>query len=180
MIGLRKKEAATCSLDGAVAASIKLVGNYYLGTIQFTEPMNLLKYYFYNAILPICSLISLGFTYKAIICHFQDVSEDASFICTFKWKDGLILICCYSVVKVVSKILDFKTISRRLLITFGLYCVAYGILAWPFLMASFFQPFPVNVFVHALLIIIAIETLYSKYGFYRQPIRAKRADAALK
>ena len=30
MIGLRKKEAATCSLDGAVAASIKLVQNNIL------------------------------------------------------------------------------------------------------------------------------------------------------
>ena len=30
MIGLRKKEAATYSLDGAVAASIKLVQNYIL------------------------------------------------------------------------------------------------------------------------------------------------------
>jgi hypothetical protein len=30
MIGLRKTEAATCSLDGAVAASIKLVQNYIL------------------------------------------------------------------------------------------------------------------------------------------------------
>ena len=30
MIGLRKKEAATCSLDGAVTASIKLVQNYIL------------------------------------------------------------------------------------------------------------------------------------------------------
>jgi len=30
MTMLRKKEAATCSLDGAVAASIKLVQNYIL------------------------------------------------------------------------------------------------------------------------------------------------------
>jgi hypothetical protein len=30
MIGFRKKEAATCSLDGAVTASIKLVQNYIL------------------------------------------------------------------------------------------------------------------------------------------------------
>ncbi len=30
MIGRRKKEAATCSLMGAVAASIKLVQNYIL------------------------------------------------------------------------------------------------------------------------------------------------------
>jgi hypothetical protein len=140
--------------------------------------MNILKYYFYNAIVPIGSLISLGFAYKFIICRFQNVSEDASFICTFKWKDGLILICCYSVIKLVSKILDFKTISRRLLITVGLYCIVYGLLAWPFLIASFFQPFLVNVFVHTLLLIIIIETLYSKYGLYRQPHRTKRVDAA--
>ena len=30
MIGRRKKEAAPCSLDGAAAASIKLVQNYIL------------------------------------------------------------------------------------------------------------------------------------------------------
>jgi hypothetical protein len=38
MIGLRKKEAATCSLDGAVTASIKLVQNYILTQFILQTP----------------------------------------------------------------------------------------------------------------------------------------------
>jgi hypothetical protein len=98
-----------------------------------------------------------------VLCKFaNNVSSDAGFICNFKWKDGFILLCCYSIVKLVSGLLDFDRILKRVLIAFGLYCVAYGLIAFPFFLASFFQPFPINVFLHALILIIVIEFVFDR------------------
>ena len=129
--------------------------------------MKLLKYYFFYITLPITSVFAIGFLYKYSVCLLENKSPDAEMICYLNWKDGFILICCYAIVKGVSHILRFETISKRILITLLFYCISFGILAWPYLIASFFQPLLVNVFVHALIFIVITEILYSEHGIYK-------------
>jgi len=135
--------------------------------------MNLLKYYFFHVILPITSLFAIGVVYKYSVCQFDTKSPDAELICILNWKDGFILICCYAIVKGLSHILRFETISKRILITLLLYCICFGIIAWPYLIVSFFQPLLVNVFLHALCLIVITEILYSQHGIYK-PAKAKK------
>jgi hypothetical protein len=117
--------------------------------------------YLFNTALPIGLVAVIGYAYKSIVCHYAtDDSSGWSLICVLNWKDGIILLCCYSVVKIVSPLLGFDTIGKRILYTIGLYCIAYGLLAWPYLIASFFQPFAVNVFVHGLLLLLGMEGLF--------------------
>ncbi len=120
------------------------------------------KYISYT-ILPIIILLVISVLYKKIICYFASSSSDADFICDFKWKDGFILICSYIVVKLLSPSLEFNTVLKRVLITLGLYCFAYAILALPFWIASFFQPFLINVFIHAISAIIIIEIISARF-----------------
>ena len=117
-------------------------------------------------VLPIALSLGIALLYKILTCYFSGSSEDASFVCGFNWKDGLILLCSYAIVKLISPILGFETIAKRLLVTLGLYCFAYAVIALPFLIASFFQPFLVNTFFHAILLILVIELIFSRFGYY--------------
>jgi hypothetical protein len=119
-----------------------------------------------NILLPIACVWIVAVLYTVILCKFanNDLS-DAGFICTFNWKDGFILLCSYSIVKLVSGLLDFDRILKRVLISLGLYCVAYGLIAFPFFLSSFFQPFLVNVFLHSLILIIVIEIVFDRTNF---------------
>lgn len=137
--------------------------------------MRFLKYYFYNALLPIGSLFLIGFAYKWLMCHFEDQLGDAGLICALNWQDGFILICSYAIVKIQSHILGFKTISKRLLITLGLYCFSYAIIAFPYLLVSFFQPFWRNVLAHGFCFLAIIEVLYSPHGLYKRRKRENRS-----
>ena len=112
------------------------------------------------AILPIVLLLALCTLYKRIMCYFANSSPDASFVCEFKWKDGFVLLCCYTVVRLLSPVLEFNSVLKRLIITIALYCLVYALIAFPFLLASFFQPFSVNVFIHVLIMIILIEMIF--------------------
>ncbi len=100
--------------------------------------MTKLSQFIREAILPIFLIISLAIIYKNIICSFSNSSSDADFICEFKWKDGFILLCSYVLVKLVSLLLGFNTLTKRIMFTLSLYCIAYSIIAFPFLLASFF------------------------------------------
>jgi len=142
--------------------------------------MKHLKYYIFHVILPITSLFAVGLVYKYSVCQFDTKSPDANLICNLNWKDGFILICCYAIVKGLSQILGFETISKRLLITLMLYCISFGIIAWPYLITSFFQPFLVNVFAHALCLIVFIEILYSQHGIYRPAKSERKHNAQMK
>lgn len=116
--------------------------------------------YLLNILLPIFILVALSLLYKKIMCHLGSTSENARFICELQWKDGAFLLFSYSIVKLLSSILDFNSIVKRMLVTLGLYCLSYGLMAFPYLLASFFQPFLVNSFIHILLLILGIEILF--------------------
>ena len=117
---------------------------------------------FKKIILPIFLTLILFWTYKMTVCFFSDRYSNANFICSFKWKDGLFLVISYSIVKSLSIVLEFDTTFKRLLVTLLLYSVVYGLFAFPFWFASFFQPFSTHTLLHIFLIILTIEIFFSK------------------
>lgn len=116
--------------------------------------------YIYYVVFPVILIFIIGILYRKFICNYANSSDDANFICEFKWKDGFILICSYAIVKLISPLLGFDTSLKRILITIGLYIFTYSLIAWPFMLASFFQPFLINTFVHTIIVIILIETFF--------------------
>jgi len=124
-----------------------------------------IKDYLYTEIVPITMASLLFLFYKKVICNVAVSTNSESnfrFICEFKWKDGIFLLSSYCIVKLLSSILKFDTIFKRLLLTVLLYCFAYGIIAFPFLIASFFQPIEINVFVHVFILIVIIEVVFTR------------------
>lgn len=93
----------------------------------------------------------------------MSTNKDADFICSTKWKDGLILIISYMIVKLHSPFLLEKTVIGLILRTFIAYCVIYGIVAWPFLLVSFLQPITTCTFLHTFLLIILSEFIFRKF-----------------
>lgn len=109
---------------------------------------------------PILLLFALGYLYKTAICAFANSSENADLICHLSWKDGFFLFCSYTVVKLLSPVLEFNRIIVRVLVSIGLYIISFGLFGGPFMIASFFQPFFINVFFHSLILIVVIENCF--------------------
>jgi hypothetical protein len=124
--------------------------------------MRSVKFYLYSIALPVLSAFLLGLLYRQTICHFANDQNDAGLICDLTWKDGLILLCCYAVIRPLSFVLNFNTILQRLIATAVLYIIAYGLIAWPYMIVSFFQPLPRHVFVHGLALLAGIEYFFWK------------------
>lgn len=118
--------------------------------------------YILYTIIPIISLAILFFLYLKFICLLSKKLIDANLICELNWKDGFILVCSYSVIKIISPALGFHTVIKRLLIILLLYCVSYAIIAFPYWLTSLIQPFQTNVFIHTFLLICLIEFIFSK------------------
>jgi len=114
----------------------------------------------FKILVQLAIIVTVCICYKLIVCNFAQSSSNAEFICEVNWKDGFIFLCCYSIVKLLSPFLSFDSIRKRIVITTGLYCITYGIIAFPYLIASFFQPLIINVFLHVFAIVIAIEILF--------------------
>jgi len=117
---------------------------------------------FQKIVVPILLTLLLFWTYKIIACFLSDKSSTANFLCTFKWKDGLFLVISYSIVKSLSILLGFDTIFKTLVVTLLLYSFLYGLFAFPFWFASFFQPLLTNTLLHIFIIILTIEIIFSK------------------
>lgn len=132
--------------------------------------MRSVKFYLYNIALPVLSAFLLGFLYRQAICHFANDQNDAGLICDLSWKDGLILLCCYAVIRPLSFILHFNTILQRLIATTVLYIIAYGLLAWPYMIASFFQPLPRNIFIHSIVLLLLVEYVFWKTALYKKSL----------
>lgn len=111
--------------------------------------------------VPMLVLLLLCVLYKSIICFFEKTSPNASLICILNWKDGLILLCSYFVIKVVSPFLEFESIMKRIFLTFGLYTIFYAAYAFPFWLTSLLQPLTANVFIHILILIFLVEIIFS-------------------
>lgn len=114
-----------------------------------------------NHLLVSCIAIALafviGYVYWKIACFLSENNNAADFICSFKWKDGLILLCSYACVKLLSYPLDFDSKRKRVMVTMGLYAFSYAILAFPFFIASIFQPMVTNTLLHSVLIVVFVE-----------------------
>ena len=117
--------------------------------------------YFKKITIPIFLVIASFFIYVKCFCYFSNTSSDADLVCSLSWKDGLFLISSYSIVKALSPLFSFDSIFKRLSITLLLYCFSFALIAFPFLLVSFFQPVVRNVFLHTSLIILTIEILFS-------------------
>ncbi len=118
--------------------------------------------YIIYTIVPIVSLAILFFLYIKGVWLLGKKSIDATLIYELNWKDGFILFCSYSVIKILSPALGFHTIIKRLLVSLLLYCFSYAILAFPYWLTSLIQPFQTNVFLHTFLLILVIELVFSK------------------
>ena len=114
-----------------------------------------------KTILPILLTLFLFWLYVKCFCFFSDKSSYADLVCSLNWRDGLFLVSSYSIVKLVSPLLLFDTVLKRVLITFFLYCFSLGLMAFPFLVVSFLQPLGDNVFIHTLLLILTIEFVFA-------------------
>ena len=113
---------------------------------------------------PILSTLCLFWIYVKCFCFFSSTSSNADFVCTMNWKDGLFLVSSYSIIKSVSILFGFDTIFKRLLFTILLYSFSFAIIAFPFWLASFFQPLLVHTFLHTLLIILTVELTFTHYN----------------
>ena len=138
--------------------------------LSYIPLMRSITYFLYNIVLPVLSAFLIGFLYRQTICHFANDQNDAGLICDLSWKDGFILLCCYAVIRPLSFILHFNTILQRLIATSVLYVIAYGLLAWPYMLSSFFQPLRRNVFMHGLALLLFIEYIFWKTAFYKRSI----------
>lgn len=118
--------------------------------------------YIIYTIIPIISLAILFFLYLKCMCLLDKKSTDTTLICELNWKDGFILVCSYSVIKIISPALGFHTIIKRLLIILLLYCFSYAIIAFPYWLTSLIQPLQTNVFIHTFLLICLIELIFSQ------------------
>jgi hypothetical protein len=142
--------------------------------------MKAVKSYLYTTILPIAFLWIIGILYVKTMCHFSNSSDSADLICSLNWKDGFILFCCYTAVKVLGPILKLDAIIKRVITTVLLYCIVLALIAWPYLIASFFQKLPCNVFMHALAAIIAVEYLFWRYGVYKSRFRKHQNESSVR
>jgi hypothetical protein len=94
------------------------------------------------------------------MCAVSNKSANADLVCTLNWKDGLFLLLSYTVVKLLSPLLAFDTIFKRILLTITLYSFLFGLISFSFWLASFFQAFFANTFFHMLLIIVIVESIF--------------------
>jgi hypothetical protein len=83
----------------------------------------------------------LFFLYVKIFCFFSSVSDVADLVCSFNWRNGVFLVLSYAIVKLLSPVIGLKRFRIRILATFILYSVMFGIIALPYWLISFGQPF---------------------------------------
>lgn len=113
-------------------------------------------------LLPVIIIWVLAFLYHYII--IKTWSYDLILMSGNFWQlDGFILLCTYSYVKLISQALRFNTVRKRVFVTLLLYCISYAVIAFPFLLASIFQPIRRNVFLHVFIVILIVEISFRIY-----------------
>ena len=113
-----------------------------------------------SIIVPIAFVFFIFWLYVKSFCFFSNKLSSADLVCSLNWKDGIFLIVSYSIVKTFSPLLDFDTIFKRFIVTLFLYSFSFAIIAFPFWVASFFQNFSANVFLHISALILIIEFIF--------------------
>jgi hypothetical protein len=115
-------------------------------------------------LLPVIIIWLIALLYHYFIVFFRTRSYDLGLISSNLWQiDGFVLLCSYTLVKLLSKALDFNTVRKRVFVTILLYFVSFAIIAFPFLLASFFQPIQRNVFLHIFIVILIVEISFRIY-----------------
>ena len=115
-------------------------------------------------ISPIALALFLFWLYVKCFCFFSSKYSSADLVCYISWKDGLILIISYSIVKLLSSLFDWDTIFKRFILTLLLYSLSFAIIAFPFWIASFFQDFVANTFIHISAMILAVDFTFERYN----------------
>lgn len=118
-------------------------------------------------IIPVILVLFLFWFYVKCFCYFSGESSNARLVCSLNWKDGLFLVINYSIVKILSPVLNFDTVFKRFIVTLFLYSFSYALFAWPFWFASFFQDLIRNTFLHISVLILTVELLFKNYS--KQP-----------
>lgn len=116
--------------------------------------------YGFQRLLPVVIIFILLWGYKTIICGIASYSIHADLICNLNWKDGFILTCCYSFTRLIASKIGISTIGTRLITTFVLYNIIYSILAFPYLLSSYFQPLVRNSFIHIFFLLTFLEIYF--------------------
>jgi hypothetical protein len=93
------------------------------------------NYIKYN-VLPALTAVLLLVVYRKTFSQLN--SNSAQLVRELNWKDGLILVISYCVVKIIlSPLFKVKIWYKSLFISLILYCIIYGIIAFPYLIVSF-------------------------------------------
>ena len=83
--------------------------------------------------VPLLLAIVIFTIYLLIICRFANDLNPADLICSFKWKDGMILLLSYAAVHgIIGPLFSVRTILPRVISSVLIYNVAYGLLAFPY------------------------------------------------
>ena len=108
-------------------------------------------------VIKLLIIVILYYLYQKSACYL-----DLDVICHLS-KGGYILIIayCISTTYLVCFLKDYHY-PKRILFTLLLYCISYAILAFPYLIASVFQPLEGNVFIHSIIIIAIVELISTK------------------
>ena len=80
-------------------------------------------------------------------------------ICELNWKDGVIFLFSFTMVKMATPIFNWDSVFIRVLYSFLLYSIVYIIIAFPYWLSSFFQSFSANSLVHVLLASTSVDII---------------------
>jgi len=104
--------------------------------------------------------------YKYLICKFQTQSYGFEVICDLAWKNGLIYCITFTISTIIlrnSLIFGFSYLFK-ILLTFLLYVLIFGVIAFPYMYVSFLHPFASNSLFHVsgllLLFDVVIEFVF--------------------
>lgn len=95
--------------------------------------------------------------YKYIACIYKDTDTMFRIICRSAWVEALILYSAFNIFNLATIIFNFSTsIFMRWIGSVTIYIVVYGIIAFPYMIVSFFN-FKFSGFIHFLPILFLID-----------------------
>ena len=97
------------------------------------------------------------YIYKNVACMYSDTDTIYRIICRKAWIEGLMLYCAFNIFNLGTIFLNFSfSISKRWIGSIVLYIIAYGIIAFPYMIVSFFN-FKFSGFIHFLPVLFLID-----------------------
>ncbi len=96
--------------------------------------------------------------YYIVFNNLKTEFPDVSLVSELNWKNGFFLNVSYTLSSIL--LLAFKlnsSLVRKFVFVLAGYIIIFGVIAFPYMLVSFLQPFRVNTFLHFLFLIICIE-----------------------